>query len=56
MTRPIGRRDFLRMTAAVSAAAMSGFSLPAVAAGIKPNEEKKAQAEESGQVREGEAR
>lgn len=36
MTRPIGRRDFLRMTAAISAAAMSGFSLPALAARKKP--------------------
>lgn len=36
MTRPIGRRDFLRMTAAVSAAAMTGFSLPAIAADKKP--------------------
>ncbi len=36
MTRPIGRRDFLRMTAAVSAAGMTGFSLSAAAAGAKP--------------------
>ncbi len=37
MTRPIGRRDFLRMTAAVSAAAMTGLApLPAIADEKKP--------------------
>jgi hypothetical protein len=50
MIRPIGRRDFLHMTAAVSAAAMSGYSLPAAAA------EKKATTEESRQVCNGQAR
>jgi hexulose-6-phosphate isomerase len=36
MTRPIGRRDFLRMTAAISAAAMTGFAPATPAVGKKP--------------------
>ena len=47
MTRPIGRRDFLRVTAAISAAAISSFAPVAIAADKKPK------TEESGQVCDG---
>jgi hexulose-6-phosphate isomerase len=36
MTRPIGRRDFLRTTATVTAAAMTGLAVPAFAQEKKP--------------------
>src|SRR3984957_10938350 len=36
MSRPIGRRDFLRITAAISAAAMSGFASAAPTVSKKP--------------------
>jgi L-ribulose-5-phosphate 3-epimerase len=36
MSRPIGRRDFLRMTTAISATAMTSFPLPAIAGDKKP--------------------
>jgi hexulose-6-phosphate isomerase len=36
MTRPLGRRDFLRTMAAISAAALTRFSLPAQASARKP--------------------
>ena len=36
MIEPIGRRDFLRTTAAVTASAMTGLAAPAFAGDKKP--------------------